>query len=207
MGLLRAVADGVVIGAGNLRAAGDHIWTPECIYPELAGSYAELRSSLGKEIAPLQIVVSGSGNVDLSRAVFTGPAPTLLVTTPDGAASLLAQRSRVRTAVIEQGAGWISLARVLEAANLGPGALVLVESGPTSTTRYLAEGAVDELFLTRSPLFVGRSSEPRTLGLVEGRCFRPGTLGSRLLSVRRGGDYLFLRYTIGQPAPSGVTKA
>ena len=206
MGLLRAVADGVVIGAGNLRAAGDHIWTPECIYPELAGL---LRSFVPRSARnrTLRIVVSGSGNVDLSRAVFTGPAPTLLVTTPDGAASLLAQRSRVRTAVIEQGAGWISLARVLEAANLGPGALVLVESGPTSTTRYLAEGAVDELFLTRSPLFVGRSSEPRTLGLVEGRCFRPGTLGSRLLSVRRGGDYLFLRYAIGQPAPSGVTKA
>jgi riboflavin biosynthesis pyrimidine reductase len=96
---------------------------------------------------------------------------------------------------------------VLEAADLGPGALVLVESGPTSTTRYFAEGAVDELFLTRAPLFIGRSSEPRTLALVEGRCFRPGTLSSRLLSVRRGGDYLFLRYAIGQPTPSGVTDA
>jgi len=196
MGLLRAVADGVVIGAGNLRAAGDHVWTAECICPELAESYAKLRSALGKEAAPLQVVVSGSGNVDLSRAVFSGTAPSLLVTTAAGVASLGAQRSTIRMAVTERGAAWISLATVLEAARLGPGALVLVESGPTSTTRFLAEGAVDELFLTRAPIFVGRSSEPRTLALVEGLCFRPGALSGRLLSARRGGDYLFLRYAI-----------
>jgi riboflavin biosynthesis pyrimidine reductase len=195
MGLLRAVADAVVVGAGNLRAEGDHVWTAEHICPELAGPYSRLRSALGKGAAPLQLVVSASGNVDLSRAVFTGAAPSLVVTTAAGAAQLRAQRSAV-LAVVEPRAGWISLAAVLEAAQLGSGALVLVESGPTSTTRFLAEGAVDELFLTRAPIFVGRTSEPATLALVEGRFFRPGTLSGRLLSARRGGDYLFLRYTI-----------
>ena len=78
-------------------------------------------------------------------------------------------------AVPEPGAGWISAGdSVLEAAELGPGALVLVESGPTSTSRYLAEGALDELFLTRAPIFVGRTAEPATLALVEGRFFPPG---------------------------------
>lgn len=196
MGLLRAVADAVVVGAGNLRAEGDHVWTAEHICPELAGPYSRLRSALGRGAAPLQLVVSASGNVDLSRAVFTGAAPSLVVTTAAGAAQLRAQRSAVRVAVVEPRAGWISFAAVLEAAQLGPGALVLVESGPTSTTRFLAEGAVDELFLTRAPIFVGRTSEPATLALVEGRFFRPGTLNGRLLSARRGGDYLFLRYTI-----------
>src|SRR5574342_322284 len=105
-------------------------------------------------------------------------------------------RSTVRVAVAEPGAGWITLAAVLEAAHLGPGALVLVESGPTSTTRFLAEGAGDEIFLTRAPIFVGRASEPATLALVEGRFFRPGALSGRLLSARPSGDYLFLRYAI-----------
>ncbi len=191
MGLLRAVADAVVVGAGNLRPEGDHVWTAEHICPELAGPYSRLRSALGEGAAPLQLVVSASGNVDLSRAVFTGGAPSLVVTTAAGAAQLRAQRSAVRVAVVEPRGGWISLAAVLKA-----GALVLVESGPTSTTRFLAEGAVDELFLTRAPIFVGRTSEPATLALVEGRFFRPGTLSGRLLSARRGGDYLFLRYTI-----------
>ena len=48
MGMLRAVADAVVIGAGNLRAEGDHVWTAERVCPELAPAYAALRASLGK---------------------------------------------------------------------------------------------------------------------------------------------------------------
>lgn len=145
MGILRAVADGVVIGAGNLRAEGKHVWTAEHICPELAGPYARLRAALGKGAAPLQIVVSGSGNVDLSHAVFSGAAPALVVTTAAGMARLRGQGATVRMAVPERGAGWIPMAAVLQAAQLGPGALVLAESGPTSTTRYLAEG------LQRSP--------------------------------------------------------
>ncbi len=196
MGLLRAVADAVVIGAGNLRAEGDHVWTAERICPELSRAYATLRAALGKPPAPLQVVVSGSGEVDLSRAVFSGAAPSMVVTTAAGAARLGAQRSAVQIAVPEPGAGWISLRAVLDAAGLRPGALVLVESGPTSTTRFLAEGAVDELFLTLAPIFVGRGGETRTLALVEGRFFRAGALGGRLLSARRTGDFLLLRYAL-----------
>ncbi|HEX7625117.1 MAG TPA: dihydrofolate reductase family protein [Anaeromyxobacteraceae bacterium] len=196
MGLLRAVADGVVIGGGNLRAEGDHVWTGERICPELAGPYARLRAAMGKAAAPLQVVVSGSGDLDLSRAVFSGAAPSVVVTTAAGATRLRGQRSTVRVVVPEPRAGWISLAAVLQAVELGPGALVLVESGPTSTTRYLAEGAVDELFLTRAPFFVGRSGVPPTLALVEGRVFRPGALRGRLLSASRSGDFLFLRYAM-----------
>lgn len=196
MGLLRAVADAVIIGAGNLRAEGDHVWTAERICPELAGAYGRLREAMGKAAAPLQAVVSGSGDLDLSRAVFSGAAPSVVVTTAAGAARLRRQRSDLRVAVPGPGAGWIPLAAVLQASGVGPGALVLVESGPTSTTRFLAEGAVDELFLTRSPFLVGRSGEPPTLALVEGQFFRPGTLRGRLLSARRSGDFVFLRYAM-----------
>lgn len=204
MGLLRALADGVVIGAGNLRAEGDHVWTAGRICPELAGPYAQLRAALGKTSAPLQIVVSGSGNVDLSRAVFSGAAPSIVVTSDAGAARLRAQRSMVRIAVPAPGAGWISLAAVLEAAELGPGALVLLESGPTSTTGFLAEGAVDEIFLTIAPIFVGRTGEPPTLGLLERGFFPPGTLRGRLLSARRSESFVFLRYAISRPRIPGT---
>ena len=196
MGLLRALADAVVIGGGNLRAEGDHVWTGERICPELAGPYARLRTAMGKDAAPLQVVVSGSGDLDLSRAVFSGTAPSIVVTTAAGAARLRGRRAAARVVVPDPGVGWISLAAVLKAAELEPGALVLVESGPTSTTRFLAEGAVDELFLTRSPFLVGRSGELPTLALVEGRTFRPGVLSGRLLSARRSGDFLFLRYAM-----------
>ncbi len=199
MGLLRAVADAVVIGGGNLRAEGDHVWTAERICPELATAFARLRAALGKPPAPLQVVVTGSGDVDPTRAVFSGIAPALVVTTSPGAVRLRTAPSVPPLAVAEPVAGWIPLAAVLRAAGLGPGARVLLESGPTSTARFVAEGAVDELFLTRAPILVGRGGARRALGLVDGRMFEPWSVRARLVSARRGRDFLFLRYAIGSP--------
>lgn len=197
MGLLRAVADAVIVGGGNLRAEGDHVWTAEAVCPELAPAWAALRAALGKPPAPLQVVVTGRGDVDLARGVFGGAAPALVVTTSAGAARLAAQRGRVPVAVPGAGTGWIPLRDVLAAARLGPGALVLAETGPTSLARYLAEGAVDELFLTRAPLLLGRGGRTATLGLVDGRTFAPGERPLRLVAARRRGSFLFLRYASG----------
>ena len=194
MGLLRATADAVVIGGGNLRAEGDHVWIAERICPELAPAYAALRAAMGKPLAPLQVVVTGSGDVDLSLAVFSAAAPSMVVTTAAGAARLATQRKGVPVAVPDPGNGWIPLRTVLAAAKLGPGALVLVESGPTSTTRFLEEGSVDELFLTSAPVLVGRGGATRTLGLVEGSFFPSRARSLRLVAARRGGSFLFLRY-------------
>jgi riboflavin biosynthesis pyrimidine reductase len=203
MGILRAVADAVVIGAGNLRAEGDHVWTAERICPELSPAYAALRAAMGKPAVPLQILVTGSGDVDLSRALFSGAVPFLVVTTALGAARIAAQRKGVPVAVPPPGAGWIPLRAVLSAAGVGPRALVLVESGPTSTARYLEEGAIDELFLTSAPILLGRGGATPTLGLVEGRSFPPRHRSLRLVSAKRGDSFLFLRYaTAATPGPT-----
>jgi len=202
MGVLRAAADAVVIGGGNLRAEGLSVWTAAQICPELAGPYARMRSAMGKPAAPLQVVVTGSGEVDLGLPVFSGEAPSVVVTTAVGATRLQRQRAAVPVVAAQEEYDWIPLARALAAAGVGPGARVLVESGPTSFTHFLAEGAVDELFVTVAPILVGRADAPATLGLVEGRVFPPGALGGRLLSARRGGSFLFLRYALAGPPRS-----
>src|SRR5437868_3020238 len=48
MGLLRAIADVVIVGAGTLRVEPNHRWTAQYIYPSLAEEYGLLRTSLGK---------------------------------------------------------------------------------------------------------------------------------------------------------------
>jgi riboflavin biosynthesis pyrimidine reductase len=58
MGLLRACADAVLIGAGTLRATPRDTWFAESIYPEAAELYARV----GKLHPPLY-VVSGSGKI------------------------------------------------------------------------------------------------------------------------------------------------
>jgi riboflavin biosynthesis pyrimidine reductase len=59
MGLLRACADAVLIGAGTLRAAPGDLWFPDSVCPEAAAIYARV----GK-LRPRLYVVSGSGRVD-----------------------------------------------------------------------------------------------------------------------------------------------
>jgi riboflavin biosynthesis pyrimidine reductase len=59
MGLLRACADAVLIGARTLRAAAGDLWFADSIFPEAADLYGRV----GKLRPPLY-VVSGSGRVD-----------------------------------------------------------------------------------------------------------------------------------------------
>src|SRR6185312_12196633 len=89
MGILRAVADAVIVGAGTLRAVPHHQWTAEYVYPSLAGPFQALRSALGKHEPPLNVIVSARGDIDLSLPVFqSNTIPVLIVTTVAGARRL-----------------------------------------------------------------------------------------------------------------------
>src|SRR5829696_7491512 len=145
MGLLRAAADAVVIGAGTLRASSpDHVWTAEYIYPPLADAYRELRAALGKTEPPLNVVVTGSGDIDLDRRLFrSGAAPSLIVTTSAGAERLdvpdgdLPPSTRVEVAA---GAAPICARAVLNAVGrFRKSELVLVEAGPRLMGDFFAE--------------------------------------------------------------------
>jgi riboflavin biosynthesis pyrimidine reductase len=59
MGLLRSVADAILIGAGTLRAGSKDVWFADSIFPEGAQLFAEI----GRLRAPLD-VVSRSGRID-----------------------------------------------------------------------------------------------------------------------------------------------
>ena len=86
MGILRAVCDAVIIGAGTLRAVPHHVWTPEYIYPPFANPYAALRTSIGKAGPPLNVIVTSGGDIDLELPVFkSAGVEVLIVTTEPGA--------------------------------------------------------------------------------------------------------------------------
>ena len=73
---------------------------------------------------------------------------------------------------------------------------MLAEAGPSTFGELLAGGLVDELFLTVSPVLAGRLASGRRLGLVEGVELLPqARVSPRLLSLRRAGEHLFVRYT------------
>jgi len=75
MGLLRASADAVVVGAGTVHDVDpEHLWVPSFTYPKAKDLYREYRVSvLGKPEQPLIAIVTGTGSIDLSRALFHTP--------------------------------------------------------------------------------------------------------------------------------------
>jgi riboflavin biosynthesis pyrimidine reductase len=199
MGILRAVAGAVVVGAGTLRAAADHLWTAERIYPELAEAYAALRATVGFSQPPLNVFVTYSGRIDLSLPVFqTGAVETLIVTGAEGGRRLMGDTlpPHVRVAAVEH-TGPVSARFVLDAiGGIRPSAIVLTEGGPHLMADFMAEHLLDELFLTLAPQVAGRDESVERPGLVAGVSFAPDDpRWAALTSIRRAESHLFLRYS------------
>jgi riboflavin biosynthesis pyrimidine reductase len=201
MGLLRAIADVVIIGSGTLGADRRHIWTAAAIFPELADEYRKLSEALGKRGSPLNVIVSGSGEIDLGLPVFaSGKVPALIVTTAAGAKRLCKQGApdsvEIRAIRHRAGASPLPARAILdEVCRVSPARPTLVEGGPRLLGDFYAERLVDEQFLTLAPQIAGRDAGDRRLSLVMGQAFAPrDSLWGTLIDVRRGSSHLFLRY-------------
>ncbi|TMC35054.1 MAG: hypothetical protein E6J28_12595 [Chloroflexi bacterium] len=192
MGLLRACADAVLLGAGTLRATPGHHWTAEHIFPDMTTAFAELRSTLGRRPRPRLVLVTASGQVAASHPAVVGGATIL---TTEAGANALRGRLPDSCDVIEVGKeGRVDLAHAVSELRSRGHELILTEGGPHVSGELIDKGLLDEAFITVSPLVAGRDRETR-LGMVEGVELLPGRLVSgRLLSVRRKEDFLFLRY-------------
>ncbi len=198
MGLLRSIADVVVVGAGTLRATPKHTWTPSSVFPSLRDSYRLVRSALGSGPGPTLAVVSASGNLDLDLPAFhLVDRPALVITTSRGARHLRERNPAEGPTILTAGDGESldALAIVKSLQDRRPYGLILLEGGPTLLGRFVADRCVDELFLTSSPQIAGRDASVSRVGLVEGHHFEPSDpRWVRLVSLRRSESHLFLRY-------------
>lgn len=199
MGLLRASADVVMVGAGTLRVEGPHSWTPAHIFRDAAADYAELRERLGKSGEPATVFVTASGDLDLSAPALS--TPNTFVITPERSAARLRTAPRDGARVLVAPGDPPTARALLDVSAAATGArLVLHEGGPTLIARFLAEGLVDELFLTVAPQLAGRARKRPRLALVEGHAFAPEAAPwGQLVSAKTAGDFLFLRYAITGP--------
>jgi riboflavin biosynthesis pyrimidine reductase len=211
MGLLRAIADVVIIGSGTLSADPRHVWTAGAIFPDLANEYLQLRETLGKRGMPLNVIVSGSGRIDLRLPVFaSGKVPALIVTTTGGAQRLRKRRApdSVEIRAIRRSASGIPASAILdEVSRVSGGKLILIEGGPRLLGDFYAAHLVDEQFLTLAPQIAGREAGDRRPSLVMGKTFAPRhPLWGTLIDVRRGSRHLFLRYSFAGRRPSFATS-
>jgi riboflavin biosynthesis pyrimidine reductase len=193
MGVLRALADVVVIGSGTMLAAPKGTWRADKVYPASAAAFAELRRRLGKREHPPVAIVTAGGSFDPGHPVLETGA--IVLTTEAAAARLVVPPASEVVAV--GGGDWVEPADAVAALRARGHEWILSEGGPTLFTSLVAAGLVDELFLTVSPLLAGRLGVKR-LSLAEGANLLPDTrVEARVLSVRRHESHLFLRYALG----------
>src|SRR5579864_1578394 len=158
MGLLRASADAIIVGARTVHdASPEGLWIPEYTYPDAKHLYTEYRVNvLHKPEYPLVVIVSGSGKLELERAVFRTPGVrTLVITTPAGRDELAragaTKLDSVQIHALDASGGSIAPLAILRLLYLQFGVRMLLhEGGPTLFGQFLAAAAVDELFMTLS---------------------------------------------------------
>jgi riboflavin biosynthesis pyrimidine reductase len=190
MGLLRACADAVVIGAGTFRRSPAHLWQAGSIYPPATELFAQVRERLGLQPQPKLVVVSASGALDVARPAL---ADAVIVTSVSGASKLrpvLPPEARLVVLDLQN----LRLSEVISRLQSEGLPRLLTEGGPSLFARLVSEQLVDELFLTSSPTLFGRLANDQRKSLTDGLDLAGTQLD--LLSARRHGSHLFLRYAL-----------
>jgi riboflavin biosynthesis pyrimidine reductase len=167
LGVLRALADVVLVGAGTTRAEG---YRPMPARP----SFAERRAAGGQEPAATLAVVTRSG--DLPKVLL---GPGALVVTCSSAPVERLRRLAGEDRVVVAGDDDVEPGLVVAALAERGLRRVQFEGGPTLLGRFAAAGRVDELCLTWSPLLVGGNG-PR---IAHGPLTRQGLRAAHLVEA------------------------
>ncbi|MGH8910695.1 MAG: dihydrofolate reductase family protein [Egibacteraceae bacterium] len=180
---LRALADGILVGAGTVRVEG---YRPHRLRPDLA----RRREADGRAAPSPVIVVSRSLAFDLNAPLFTeARTPTVVVTCAEAPPERRRAIKRVGRVVVA-GERDVDLPQAIAALRGELGlAQLLCEGGPTLNAGLLAGGLVDELCLTIAPKMAG----PGQLGLAAGPI---PARSLELVSLCEQDDELYARYRL-----------
>ena len=147
------------------------------------------------------MIVSGSGQLELERAIFQTPAMRTVVITTSAGRDVLTRRGFATLDSVEVHALSLSGGTIAPQAILGllesqfEVKALLHEGGPTLFGQFLAADAVDELFLTLSPQIAGRERDATRPAVVQGVQFLPDSAPCfQMVSVKEHAAYLYLRY-------------
>jgi riboflavin-specific deaminase-like protein len=196
---LRSAVDGVLVGAGTVRAEryGRMI-------SALETREARLRRGLPAE--PLACVVSGRLVLEADIPLLGEPEAHVVLITSSEASLPESSGPAARVDYIRAGGGGeIDLHMALD--ELGKRFRIrtlLCEGGPHLARQMISAGLIDELFLSLSPtLAAGEPAAGEALRILAGAELDP-PVGLELLGVLSSDSYLFLRY--GVSAPERVSR-
>lgn len=148
-GVLRGLADVVLVGAGTARTEGYRA-------PRAKPSYADLRASLGQRPAPVLALASGRLDLNPASDLFAGDERTVVVT-PSSSDRSARNRLAEVAEVIVAGEEHLDFGAAVDELVARGLSRVLCEGGPSLLGDVVAAGRLDELCLSLAPKVVGGS--------------------------------------------------
>lgn len=183
-----ALADGVLFGAGTLRAYGT---TLRISHPQLL----EQRQAQNKPSQPVQIVCSASGTINPQLTFFRQPIPRWLLTTAIGAEHWIDQPGFERIILAENSSRLIDWTVALQTlASLDCDRLAVLGGGELVASLFAAS-YIDELWITVCPIILGGRTAPTPVagdGFLEAIAPR-----LELIETRSVNHEVFLHYRVG----------
>ncbi|RMI33862.1 dihydrofolate reductase family protein [Streptomyces triticirhizae] len=191
-GVLRALADAVVVGAETVRREG---YRPARVRAE----FAERRAAAGQAPAAAIAVVSSRLDLDFSLPLFAAPSvPTLVVTGAGAPPARLAAAAEAGVEVVLAGEGTTAEPHRIRAELAARGLTrLLAEGGPRLLGAFAGARALDELCLTVAPR-LALGAAPRIATGPE----LPEPHAFQLTDLLEEDGFLFHRYrSAAPPAP------
>jgi riboflavin-specific deaminase-like protein len=190
---LRTAVDAVMAGAGTVR-----VERYRRLVREESARQVRRRRGLAEE--PWACIVSGRLALPEDIPILSDPAARVAIVTSsaaslpqaDGGAQIEYVRSREEGLLDLPSA----MSELYERFGIGT---VLCEGGPHTNSQLLADGLVDELFLSLSPKLAGGDVTDEALRIVAGPSIDP-PLQMQLISAFECESHLFLRYRVAAPS-------
>jgi riboflavin-specific deaminase-like protein len=188
---LRSAVDAVMAGAGTVRVERYR----RLVRDERA---RQIRRRRGLAAEPWACIVSGRLDLPADIPILSDPAARVAIVT-SSAASLPpieggAQIEYIRSRAQDRLDLPAAMAELRERFDVRS---VLCEGGPHTNSQLLADGLVDELFLSLSPKLAGGDLAAEALRIVSGPRIDP-PLALQLVSAFEHRSHLFLRYRVAR---------
>lgn len=190
-GVLRGLADAVVVGAGTVRQEG---------YKgvRVREAFAAGRVAAGQAPAAAVAVVSASLDLDFESPLFTEPAtPTVVLTGAGAPVERLEQAREAGAVVLLAGEGQaVDPSRIPALLAQRGLTRLLTEGGPRLLGQFVAAGVLDELCLTVAPRLTAGAAQR----ITEGPALEvPADFALESLLEESG--FLFTRYRRSRQSP------
>ena len=182
-----SLVDGVIFGAGTLRAYGSSL-------PITDLQLIDSRKYLGKSSQPIHIVVSASGKVDSQIRFFEQTIPRWLLSTQEGA-SFWQNKNYFEHILVREtkSAGFVWQEILPELKSLGINKLAILGGGELVASLFAID-AIDELWLTVCPIILGGVTAPTPVA-GEGWLQAEG-IKLDLLEIKQIEKEVFLHYRV-----------